>query len=193
MPTLTVLGQDMPAFAIAVASLSGLTSSRGDVSNIFTAEYSGTANQATRDSISRALRDVGATDIEWSEGTIAELRQVLVKRVKAHREQKLENRVTFEYPAASGNLFSCSQKSKSNWSALAALDSRSLVSWPYSVTTQDEVTSYSVTNAADLDGVLAAMLTAIETERATAKVKIDAILAGDETAARAAADAYLAT
>ena len=117
----------------------------------------------------------------------------LVGRVKRHRDAVRMGQILAEYPAASGNLFSCSTASQDNWSKLATLDGRGLVTYPWVATTADERGSYSIVDSADLTGMIGAVSAAVLTERASAQVAIDAVLAATSQAdADAAAAAYQA-
>lgn len=118
----------------------------------------------------------------------------LVGRIKRHRDAVRMDGISAEYPAASGNLFSCSTASQDNWSKLATLDGRGLVTYPWVATTADERGSYSIVDSADLTGMIGAVSSAVLAERASAQVAIDAVLASTSQAgADAAAAAYLAS
>lgn len=196
MPKLTVVLNNVVDLDLesAVSPLTITKYVKSALVRAYTATYTGTANQATRDSIAAALRDLGATEVQWSEGTLVELQQVLIKQCKDHREQKLENRTTFEWPATTGKFFGVGQNSKTNWTGLAVLVTRGVVTLPYTVTTQDETATHDIANDADLDGMLGAAMSAIETERALAATAISNTLgAGSLAAAQSAADVYLVT
>ncbi len=116
----------------------------------------------------------------------------LVGRIKRYRDGVRMDGISAEYPAASGNLFSCSTASQDNWSKLATLDGRGLVTYPWVATTADERGSYSIVDSADLTGMIGAVSAAVLTERASAQVAIDAVLAATSQAgADAAAAVYL--
>ncbi len=117
---------------------------------------------------------------------------MLVGQIKRHRDGVRMERVRAEYPAASGNLFSCSTASQDNWSKLATLDGRGLVTYPWVATTADERGSYSIVDSADLTGMIGAVSAAVLTERASAQGAIDSVLAATSQAgADAAAAVYL--
>jgi len=117
----------------------------------------------------------------------------LVEQIKNKRDNdRLEGVVIAEYPPSSGNYFSCSTTSQDNWSKLSTLDSRGLVVYPFEVTTNDERGTYDVVDSADLSAIMSTVSTAVFTERALAKIYIDAVLAAtDETLANLAAQPYL--
>jgi hypothetical protein len=117
----------------------------------------------------------------------------VVAALLKHRGRRLEEAVQAEYPAASGNLFSCSESSQADWSKLVSMQTLGLVGYPFTVYTFDERVGYDLTDAADLNGAVTAVSTAVLTERAVAQGYIDATLAAaDEAAAGAAAAPYLA-
>lgn len=124
---------------------------------------------------------------------LASFQDGLVDQIKLHRDQsRLENDVTAEYPAASGNQFSCSISSQDNWSKLSTLDDRQLVSYPFVVTTVDERGSYAVTGSSDLTNIIGTVSSAVFIERTLAQTYITAVLAApDEASAQAAAQPYL--
>jgi len=116
----------------------------------------------------------------------------VVAKVLKHRGRRLDDKVRAEYPAASGNLFSCSESSQADWSKLVSMESLGLVAYPFRVYTFDERVGYDLTDAADLNGAVTAVATAVLTERASAQGYMDAVLAAaDESAADAAAQPYL--
>ena len=117
-----------------------------------------------------------------------------IASVLKHRNRRLESTIRAEYPASSGNLFSCSEKSQADWSKLVSMQALGLVQYPFTVYTFDERSSYDLADANDLNGAVTAVSTAVLTERATAHGYIDAALqAGDEAAGDAAVAPYMAT
>jgi len=111
-----------------------------------------------------------------------------------HRSKRLENSVRAEYPAASGNLFSCSEKSQGDWSKLVSMQALGLVQYPFTVYTFDERGSYDLVDANDLNGAVSTVSAAVLVERASCQTYIDAVLAAaDESAVDAAAAPYLAS
>jgi len=117
----------------------------------------------------------------------------IISQIKEQRSYRFDNGyVLAEYPASSGNYFSCSVESQDNWSKLSSLDSRGLVSYPFEVTTNDERETYDIVDSSDLSAIMLAISTAVFTERAFAKTYIDAVLAApDEASAILAAQPYL--
>jgi len=117
----------------------------------------------------------------------------IIKQIKRHRQTKLDQKmILVEFPAESGKMFSLSTESQDNWSKLAVLDLRGLVSYPFVVTTYRERDSYALTSSADLTSAIAAISAAVSAERSVAAGYIVAVLAAtDEASARAAADPYL--
>jgi hypothetical protein len=117
----------------------------------------------------------------------------LVAELKAHRSRRLESHIKAEYPADSGNLFSCSQKSQGEWTKLVSMHMQGLVVYPFRVYTFDERGSYDLADAADLNGAIAVVSAAVLAERSLAQGYIDATLAAaDESAATEAAAPYKA-
>ncbi len=117
----------------------------------------------------------------------------LVAELKDHRSRRLESYIKAEYPADSGNLFSCSQKSQGEWTKLVSMHMQGLVVYPFRVYTFDERGSYDLSDAADLTGAIAAVSAAVLAERSLAQGYIDATLAAaDESAATEAAAPYKA-
>ena len=145
-------------------------------------------NIHTSHSVKESVTHISATPT-----TLAEFQDSLVVQIKTKRDDdRLENVIVAEYPALSGNYFSCSTKSQDNWSKFASLDTRSLVAYPFSVTTNDERGAYSVVDSADLSAIMGTVSAAVFTERGLAQTYIDAVLAAiDETSANLAAQPYL--
>lgn len=145
-------------------------------------------NIHTSHSVKESVAHISATPT-----TLTEFQDSLVVQIKAKRDNdRLENVIVAEYPALSGNYFSCSTKSQDNWSKFASLDTRGLVVYPFEVTTNDERGTYDVVDGADLSAIMGTVSTAVFTERALAKTYIDAVLtATDETSANLAAQPYL--
>jgi hypothetical protein len=120
-------------------------------------------------------------------------KNMIVGQLIYERGQRLGFEVQAEYPAASGNLFSCSDSSQSDWSKLVAMESLGLVVYPFAVYTFDERVAYGITDSADLTAIVTAVSVAVLAERALAQGHIDAVLAAaDEAAVDAAAAPYLA-
>lgn len=118
----------------------------------------------------------------------------LVLEIKTHRDKKrLVEDIYFEYPTASGNLFSCSPVSQNNWAKLSVLDNEGLFVYPYTVTTYDERNSYNLINTADRHAADLALATAVITERVLAATYIANVLGAiDSESAVAVAMAYFA-
>ena len=118
---------------------------------------------------------------------------MLVGQIKEQREYTFDNEyVLAEYPASSGNFFSCSISSQDNWSKLGTLDTRGLVTYPFTVTTNDERGSYAILDSGDLSGAIATISSSVFTERTLAQSYMDAVLAATTDAdAFAAAQPYL--
>ena len=126
--------------------------------------------------------------------TLTTVQDSLVVQIRAKRDNdRLENTVLAEYPAASGKQWRCGRQSQSDWSSLVSLDSMGAVTYPFRAYTFDERDHYDVVGSADLAAVVTAISTAVLTERALAQSYMDAVLAAlDADAARAAAAPYLA-
>ncbi len=123
---------------------------------------------------------------------LADIQQDIIADIKTHRDARFASTVMAEYPAASGNLFGCSMESQTNWGNLATLDSLGLVSYPFSVTTHDEMTTVVLAGSADMTAAVAAVSAAVLAERDTASTAIAAVLAATTAAdAHAAAAGYL--
>jgi hypothetical protein len=115
----------------------------------------------------------------------------LVSELKEHRSRRLESYIKAEYPAGSGNLFSCSQKSQGEWTKLVSMQMQGLVVYPFRVYTFDERGSYDLADADDLTGAIASVSAAVLAERSLAQGYIDsALAAADESAATEAAAPY---
>ena len=121
------------------------------------------------------------------------VRDRLVSEIKRHRDEKRLGFDLFaEYPAASGNMFSCAAASQDNWSKLATLDAQWAVTYPYTVTTHDERGSYNLIDTADRQAATEAIAVVVEGERALAAGYIADVLAAlDEATAQAIANTYL--
>jgi len=124
---------------------------------------------------------------------LAKLEKTTALLSKEEREYRFNNEyVLAEYPASSGNFFSCSISSQDNWSKLGTLDTRGLVTYPFTVTTNDERGTYAIVDSADLTGIIGTVSAAVLTERTLAQGYITAVLAApDEASAQAAAQPYL--
>lgn len=122
------------------------------------------------------------------------VRDRLVSEIKAHRDgQRLAFDLHAEYPAASGNMFSCAASSQDNWSKLATLEAQGAVAYPYTVTTYDERGSYDLTSTADREAATLAIATVVQTERALAAGYSASVLSAlSEASAEAEAAPYLA-
>jgi len=125
---------------------------------------------------------------------LAQTQQNILSDIKDHRDHdRLTNELRAEYPAASGDLFSCSPVSQDNWSKLATLDVQGAVVYPFAVTTYDELATYDLIDTADREAATLAISTVVLTERALAETYITAVLAAvTAAAAQTAADPYLA-
>ena len=118
----------------------------------------------------------------------------LLDDIKAHRDsQRLAYDLHAEYPAASGNLFSCSPASQNNWAKLATLDVQAAVVYPFAVTTYNELATYNLIDTADRQAATLAISAVVLGERTLATTYIAAVLAATSAAAaQAAAAPYLA-
>ena len=117
----------------------------------------------------------------------------LISQLQEKRLSRFDdNHILFEYPAASGKMFSCSTSSQDNWTKLETLASLLLVTYPFDVATYDERDSYGVLSMVDLTSILGTLGTAVLTERALyASYSVAVMSAIDESAAQAAAQPYL--
>lgn len=103
-----------------------------------------------------------------------------------------ENYVLAEYPAASGNLFSCATESQNKWNKLATLYSLGTITSPFTVYTYNNRGSYSLADLDDLKGLILTITTAVLQENTLAGSYIAAVLSAvDESAATQAAQPYL--
>lgn len=119
-------------------------------------------------------------------------KNLVIGQIKEQREDRLTYEIRAEYPPGSGNLFSCSTTSQINWGNLTAIDDRGLVTYPFTVTTADEMGSYDLTSSADLTGAVATVSAAVIAERSLAQTYIDAVNdAPDQASVDSAAAPYL--
>jgi len=124
--------------------------------------------------------------------TLIQYKEFVISQIKDQRTERLDYDVLAEYPPGSGNLFSCSTTSQINWGNLTVLDDRELVTYPFTVTTADEMGSYTLTSSSDLTNAVATISAAVITERAYAQSFIDAVNAApDQAGVDAAAAPYL--
>ena len=178
---IALLGQQIEADPAITTTFDGINRSEDDFTLLFTGSPSG-AEQAQCDSLVAAHSGLEP----YKDRTIASILK--------QRSKRLEDSVRAEYPAASGILFSCSEKSQGDWSKLVSMQALGLVQYPFAVYSFDERDNYALVDAADLNGAVAAVSSAVLTERATAQAYIDATLAAaDEAAVDAAAAPYLAS
>jgi len=178
--SITLLSRQVGEDATITTPFVGVTRSGSSFSLVFSGVPS-TPEQTQCDTLVAAHRD------------LSEIQDQQVNAIKSHRDgQRLAFDVRAEYPAASGNMFSCSASSQDNWSKLATLDSQGSVTYPYTVTTYDERGSYDLIDTADREAATLAIATVVLTERGVAESYIAAVLATtDSDAARAAALPYL--
>jgi len=178
---IALLGQQIEADPSIATAFDGINRSEDDFTLLFVV-----APSAPEQAQCSALVAAHSGLEPYKDGTVSQL--------LAHRSKRLESSIQAEYPAASGNLFSCSEKSQGDWSKLVSMEALGLVQYPFAVYTFDERGSYALADAADLNGAVTAISTAVLTERATAQAYIDATLAAaDEAAVDAAAAPYLAS
>jgi len=175
---IALLSQQIEADPAITAAFDGINRSEDDFMLLF-AGTPGASEQAQCDALVAAHSGLEP----YKDSTVAQL--------VAHRSKRLGSSVQAEYPAASGNLFSCSEKSQGDWSKLVSMDLKGLVQYPFTVYTFDERGSYALADAADLNGAVTAVSAAVLTERTLAQTYISAVLlAADETAVDAAAEPY---
>jgi len=126
---------------------------------------------------------------------LTDIQDDLVLQIKEHRDfKRLAEDVRFEYPAASGNLFSASLLSENNWGNFSAAVQLPIPSqeYPQTVTTYDERQSIDIVDSAMLTAMVDALSLVVLTERSTAASAISAVLAATTAAdAHAAAAGYL--
>ncbi len=97
----------------------------------------------------------------------------------------------FEYPPASGLIFSLSANAQINWLGLGL--KADLITYPYVIRTIDDVDSYSIVDAADAQNVVNSAFYGKETCINQGRVvKVNVLAAADATAAAAAAASWLA-
>lgn len=178
--SIALLAEQIQADPLITTTFDGVTREEDEFELLFIGSPSG-AEQAQCDALVAAHSGLDP----YKDGVVAKLLK--------HRGRRLEDAVQAEYPAASGNLFSCSESSQADWSKLVSMQSLGLVVYPFTVYTFDERGSYNLADAADLSGAVTSVSTATLTERAICQGYIDATLAAsDEAAADAAAAPYLA-
>ena len=176
---IALLGQQIEADPSITTAFDGVNRSGDD----FTVLFAGTPS---------ASEQAQCNALVAAHSGLDPFKDVLVGQLKAHRTKRLESDIQAEYPVASGNMFSCSEKSQGDWSKLASMQSQGLIQYPFRVYTFDDRGSYDLADAADLTGAVTAVSAAVLGERATAQGYIDATLAAaDESAATAAAAPYL--
>jgi len=119
-------------------------------------------------------------------------REPILAQITDHREKRLATVILAEYPSASGLMFGCSTADQDNWNKLATLDTRGLVTYPFTAHTADHAGSYDLVSSADLTGALGTISLAVLTERNLAETYLAAVVAApDEASAEAAAAPYL--
>ena len=79
----------------------------------------------------------------------------------------------FEYPTASGQIFSLSVQAQQNWSYLST--HTDFLTYPYTARTLDDKTSYQIPDAATMLAITTAAATKIAVEVGTARSMKDAI------------------
>ena len=121
------------------------------------------------------------------------IKDEIILEIKVQRSRRFDTgTVLAEYPSASGKFFSCSVASQDNWAKLATLDSLTLISFPFRVTTYDEREYYDIPDSAGILSGVSAVSSAVLIERTLASGYILAVLAAtDEASARQAAEDYL--
>jgi len=175
---IALLGQQIEADPSITTTFDGVNRSGDD----FTVLFAGTPS---------ASEQAQCNALVAAHSGLDPFKDALVGQLKAHRTNRLESYIKAEYPADSGNLFSCSQKSQGEWTKLVSMQTQGLVVYPYRVYTFDDRGSYDLADAADLTGAVTAVSAAVLGERALAQGYIDATLAAaDESAATAAAALY---
>jgi len=162
----------------------------------FCNEYSPPLSPADYTGIDASAIDLGkqwAWDFTLSILVQTGWKEEVLKSIELHRLYRMKT-IVAEYPAASGKYFGCSDFDQNNWSKLATLDSRGLLagSYPFKVHTANHSDSYDLVDSADLSSLLAAISTAVLTERLLAQSYLDAVYTTtNEIAAVIAAAPYL--
>lgn len=101
----------------------------------------------------------------------------LVDQIKNKRDNEmLERTVLAEYPSESGKYFSCTPHSQNQWLEIAILDSRGIITYPFTIYAHNERSSHTLTSSADLTNFLDVIFTAVHAERARARVYIDDVI-----------------
>lgn len=145
------------------------------------------------DSLPPASQQAQCNALVAAHSSLPGVQDSMVSQIKNMRDNiRLESYILAEYPEGSGNLFSCSISSQDNWAKMSTLDERGLVSYPFTVTTYDERSSYNIVGSSDLTAIIGAVSLAVLEERTLAQNYIAAVLAApDVSSAEAAAQPYL--
>jgi hypothetical protein len=120
--------------------------------------------------------------------TLAQYKTIINAQVDAETERRIS--LGFEYPASSGNLFSMSTNAQINWLGLEA--KASLLTYPYTIRTKDDLDSYDIVDETDAHDVVNAAFVFKETTLGQGRyVKTNVIAAADEAAADTTAASWL--
>ena len=123
-------------------------------------------------------------------GGLPIFKKQLSLEVDDHASKRFANVLTYEYPGASGKLFSLTSTAQLHLTNFFTC--RTMLSYPKVFYTKDNGSTHSVADSTDMNGMYVAMNSAYVTEMdliETTKTNIDG--AADADAAQTAADAYL--
>jgi hypothetical protein len=109
-------------------------------------------------------------------------------------ESKIVNGPGFEWPVSSGQCFSLSSHAQVKWNGmLLAKDSFDYVNDPPKVRTKDDLVEYTISSAADLQGMWDSAMSTVRTFLDDGRqCKADILAASTPAAAKAVLDAYMA-
>ena len=137
--------------------------------------------------------DLPVVFVEGQE-TLDEVKARLTKAI----DETCENRITedsFEWPPASGNLFSLSHNAQTKWLGMATaamLNGFDFVNDPPKVRTKDDLVEITLTSANEVYGAYGAAMTVVRTHLNTNRLAKGEVLgAADEAEAMAIYNAYM--
>lgn len=117
-----------------------------------------------------------------------------IKKIIAHRDYKLSNKVFLEYPESSGILFSCSEKTQLDFLKISILDAKGLASYPLIIYSADKLDNHSILDSVELNNFLGLLYNKVMSERILANTHIDSVKASSSIEeAQLVIDGYLNT
>lgn len=128
--------------------------------------------------------------------SVAEDLEMVRTRYLTAIESEKDKRISvtgFEYPPASGKVFSLTARNRDYVLSLNSADTRNVLPYPFAIRTADERDTVSLADAAEALAFYYAAMAAVQVQRdAATPVKIAVLAAADIPAIEAAAAAYLA-